>query len=59
MRFFALFFKVTVFGTLVLYLCSNKKDKAMPKELKNWIENSAEIEALILDLDLEFAGTEE
>ena len=31
----------------------------MPKELKNWIENSAEIEALILDLDLEFAGTEE
>ena len=31
----------------------------MPKELKNWIENSAEIEALILDLDLEFTGTEE
>ena len=50
---------MTVFGTLALYLCSNKNDKAMPKELKNWIENSAEIEALILDLDLEFAGTEE
>jgi len=27
--------------------------------LKTWIENSAEIEALILDLDLEFAGAEE
>lgn len=31
----------------------------MPKELKNWIENSAEIEALILDLDLEFTMCEE
>ena len=31
----------------------------MPKELKTWIENSAEIEALILDLDLEFTGCEE
>lgn len=31
----------------------------MPKELKNWIENSSEIEALILDLDLEFTACEE
>ena len=31
----------------------------MPKELNTWIENSTEIEALILDLDLEFAGVEE
>ncbi len=26
----------------------------MSKEVKNWIENSAEIEALIGELDLEF-----
>ena len=30
----------------------------MPKELKNWMENSSEIEALIADLDLEFTGME-
>ncbi len=30
----------------------------MPKELKNWIENASEIEALIDDLDLEFTRTE-
>ena len=41
------------------YLCNNKNDKAMPKELKNWIENAAEIEALIADLDLEFERVEE
>jgi hypothetical protein len=49
---------VTIFGTLPLYLCSNKNDKAMPKEFKNWIENFSEIEALISDLDLEFTGAE-
>ena len=38
---------------------ATKNDKAMPKELKTWIENSSEIEALILDLDLEFEGVEE
>ena len=31
----------------------------MPKELKTWIENCSEIEALILDLDLEFEGVED
>ena len=30
----------------------------MPKELKNWMENTSEIEALITDLDLEFTGME-
>ena len=30
----------------------------MPKELKNWMENSSEIESLIADLDLEFTGME-
>lgn len=38
---------------------ATKNDKAMPKDLKTWIENSSEIEALILDLDLEFEGVEE
>ena len=30
----------------------------MPKELKTWMENTSEIEALITDLDLEFTGME-
>ena len=42
-----------------LIFVATKNDKAMPKELKTWIENSSEIEALILDLDLEFEGVEE
>ena len=50
---------MTIFGTRGLYLCNNKNDKAMPKEFQTWIENSTEIEALILDLDLEFEGVEE
>ena len=41
-----------------LYLCSNKNDKAMPKEFTNRVENLSEIEALIDDLDLEFLGVE-
>ena len=45
---------VTLFVSLGRYLCINKNDEAMPKELKNQVENYAEIEALILDLDLEF-----
>ncbi len=30
----------------------------MSKEIKNWIENSSEIEDLINDLELEFIGEE-
>ena len=30
----------------------------MSKEVKMWIENFSEIENLIADLDLEFAGSE-
>ena len=30
----------------------------MSKEIKNWIENSSEIEDLINDLELEFIGDE-
>ncbi len=30
----------------------------MSKEIKNWIENSSEIEGLINDLELEFIGEE-
>ena len=49
---------MTIFGTGGLYLCSNKNDKAMPKEFQNQIVNFSEIEALIVDLDLEFTGVE-
>lgn len=49
---------MTVFGTLQLYLCSNKNDKAMPKEFTTRMENLSEIEALIDDLELEFLGVE-
>ena len=45
---------VTLFVSLRPYFCINKNEKAMPKELKNQIENLSEIEALISDLDLEF-----
>ena len=40
------------------YLCIIKKVKDMSKEIKNWIENSSEIEDLINDLELEFIGEE-
>ena len=46
--------RMTLFVSLGPYLCINKNDKAMSKEVKNWIENFAELEALIDDLDLEF-----
>lgn len=36
------------------YLCINKNEMVMSMEVKKWIESSAEIEALIGDLDLEF-----
>lgn len=34
-----------------------KNGTAMSKEVKMWIENFSEIENLIADLDLEYAGT--
>ncbi len=40
------------------YLCIIKKVTDMSKEIKNWIENSSEIEDLINDLELEFIGEE-
>ncbi len=41
-----------------MYLCIIKKVTDMSKEIKNWIENSSEIEDLINDLELEFIGEE-
>lgn len=36
------------------YLCIGfKKNTAMSKELRNWIESIAEVEALVEDLELE------
>ena len=40
------------------YLCIIKKVTDMSKEIRNWIENSSEIEDLINDLELEFIGDE-
>ncbi len=45
--------------TRASYLCINKKGKTMSKEVENIIANIAEIENLILDLELEFTSAEQ